>query len=102
MDSNLRTAVASGMGAVIGGEPMEPAHALAALAATPHLICHSAFFIERLGVAAQAPRASVRAAREQRHFDGDRAAVRAATVRHALERLVALVRATPEDEETQT
>ena len=64
MDSNLRTAVASGMGAVIGGEPMEPAHALAALAATPHLICHSAFFIERLGVAAQAPRASVRAARE--------------------------------------
>ena len=69
MDSNLRTAVASGMGAVIGGEPMEPAHALAALAARPHLICHSAFFIERLGVAAQAPRATVRAAREQHHFD---------------------------------
>ena len=62
MDSTLRTAVASGMGAVIGGEPMEPAHALAALAATPHLLCHSAFFIERLGVAAQAPRAAVRAA----------------------------------------
>jgi nicotinamide-nucleotide amidase len=38
----------------------------------------------------------------QRQFDGDRAAVRAATVRHALERLVALVRATPEDEKTQT
>lgn len=69
MDSKLRTAVASGMGAVIGGEPMEPAHALAALAETPHLICHSAFFIERLGVASQAPRAAVRAAREQRHFD---------------------------------
>lgn len=69
MDSTLRTAVASGMGAVIGGEPMEPAHALAALAARPHLICHSAFLIERLGVAAQAPRATVRAAREQRHFD---------------------------------
>lgn len=69
MDSTLRTAVASGMGAVIGGEPMEPAHALAALAERPHLICHSAFFIERLGVAAQAPRATVRAAREQRHFD---------------------------------
>lgn len=69
MDSTLRTAVASGMGAVIGGEPMEPAHALAALAERRHLICHSAFFIERLGVAAQAPRAAVRAAREQRHFD---------------------------------
>jgi len=69
MDSTLRTAVASGMGAVIGGEPMEPGHALAALAATPHLICHSAFLIERLGAAAQAPRAAVRAAREQRHHD---------------------------------
>ncbi|MCA3554663.1 ATP-dependent DNA helicase [Aestuariivirga sp.] len=69
MDSHLRTAVASGMGAVIGGEPMEPAHALAALAEEPHLICHSVYLIERLGVAAQAPRAAVRAAREQRHLD---------------------------------
>ena len=68
-DSTLRTAVASGMGAIIGGEPMEPAHALTALSARPHLICHSAFLIERLGVAAQAARATVRAAREQRHFD---------------------------------
>ena len=69
MDSLPSTAVASGMGAVIGGEPMDPSRALAALAARPHLICHSAFFIERLGIATQAPRASVRAAREQRHFD---------------------------------
>ena len=69
MDSLPSTAVASGMGAVIGGEPMDPAQALAALAAQPHLICHSAFFIERLGIATQSPRASVRAAREQRHFD---------------------------------
>jgi ATP-dependent DNA helicase DinG len=57
------------MGAIIGGEPMEPAHALVALAGKPHLICHSAFLIERLGVAAQAPRSAVRPAREQRHFD---------------------------------
>lgn len=69
MDSLPRTAVASGMGAIIGGAPMDPAQALVALAANPHLICHSAFLIERLGIAAQAPRASVRAAREQRHFD---------------------------------
>jgi ATP-dependent DNA helicase DinG len=69
MDSNLHIAVASGMGAIIGGEPMEPAHALERLAAAPHLICHSAFLIERLGVAAQASRAQIRAAREQRHFD---------------------------------
>lgn len=68
-DSLPRTAAASGMGAVIGGQPMDPAQALALLAAKPHLICHSAFFIERLGIAAQAPRAAVRAAREQRHFD---------------------------------
>jgi ATP-dependent DNA helicase DinG len=69
MDSLPRTAVASGMGAIIGGAPMDPAQSLVALAAKPHLICHSAFLIERLGIAAQAPRASVRAAREQRHFD---------------------------------
>ena len=69
MDSQFLTAVASGMGAVIGGEPMEPAHALAALAARPHLICHSAFLIERLGLAAQASRAEIRAARDQRHYD---------------------------------
>ena len=56
--------VGTSMGAIIGGAPMEPVHALAALAAKPHLICHSAFFIERLGIAAQAPRGAVRAARE--------------------------------------
>ena len=35
----------------------------------PHLICHAAFLVERLGLAAGAPSAAVRAAREQRHFD---------------------------------
>lgn len=69
MDSTPRTAVASGMGAVIGGTRVEPAEALALLAAAPHLLCHSAFLIERLGVAAQAPRGIVRAARDQRHYD---------------------------------
>ncbi|RYY72535.1 MAG: damage-inducible protein CinA, partial [Comamonadaceae bacterium] len=33
-----------------------------------------------------------------RHFDGDRAAVRTATVQHALHRLLALVGATPPDQ----
>ncbi len=69
MDSTLPTAVSSGMGAMIGGHRMDPARALAALAVEPHLLCHSAFLIERLGLAAQAPRGVVRAAREQRHFD---------------------------------
>lgn len=35
---------------------------------------------------------------ERQHFDGDRAAVRAATVQHALARVLALVQATPRDE----
>jgi ATP-dependent DNA helicase DinG len=69
MDSTPRTAAASGMGAVIGGSQVDPAEALALLAAAPHLLCHSAFLIERLGVAAQAPRGIVRAARDQRHYD---------------------------------
>ncbi len=69
MDQGIRTAVASGMGAVIGGKRLQPLRALEELAAAPHLVCHSAFLVERLGVAAEAPKALVRAAREQRHFD---------------------------------
>ncbi|WP_395685526.1 ATP-dependent DNA helicase [Aestuariivirga sp.] len=69
MDWTLRTAAASGMGAVIGGRALDAAQALAVLADEPHLLCHSAFLIERLGVAAQAPRRVIRAAREQRHYD---------------------------------
>ena len=34
-------------GAVVAGEPLGAASALARLGAAPHLICHSAFFIER-------------------------------------------------------
>jgi hypothetical protein len=41
------------MDAVIGGKRLDPAQALERLSAARHLICHSAFFIERLGVAAQ-------------------------------------------------
>jgi ATP-dependent DNA helicase DinG len=39
------------------------------LAATPHVVCHAAYLIERLGYAASASRAAVRAARDQRHLD---------------------------------
>ena len=69
LDSDLTTAVTSGMGAMIGAQRLEPAQALERLAAAPHLICHSAFLIERLGVAAQASRSLIRAARDQRHYD---------------------------------
>ena len=39
------------------------------LAKTPHLICHAAYVIDRLGFAGGASRAAIRQAREVRHFD---------------------------------
>ncbi|MGH6855638.1 MAG: hypothetical protein ACREDN_09485, partial [Aestuariivirga sp.] len=62
-------AVASGMGAIVSGEALEPGVALQRLAAAPHLVAHAQFLIERLGFAADAARAQIRAAREQKHFD---------------------------------
>ena len=69
MDSTLQTAAAVGMGAVISSQRLEPGDALARLATAPHLICHATFLIERLGFAANAPRSTIRAARDQRHLD---------------------------------
>lgn len=69
MDSLLPTAVSSGMGAIISTEVFAPGEALARLAERPHLICHAAFLTERLGLAANAGRAAIRAAQGQRHFD---------------------------------
>lgn len=69
IDSELPTAVVTGMGAMIGSERLDPAAALARLAERPHLVCHASFLAERLGLAAGASRAAVRAAKEQRHFD---------------------------------
>ena len=63
------TAVPAATGAILGGEPLAAASALARLGAAPHLICHSAFFIERLAQQALATKSLVRAAREQKHFD---------------------------------
>src|SRR5476651_2140366 len=63
------TAVPAAAGAILGGEPLAAASALARLGAAPHLICHSAFFIERLAQQALATKSLVRAAREQKHFD---------------------------------
>jgi ATP-dependent DNA helicase DinG len=59
----------AGQGAVSGGRMLAPMAALKALAASPHLTCHSGFLIERLGQAADAGRADIRAAMEQKHFD---------------------------------
>src|SRR5262245_35590465 len=67
-------AVASGTGIAVrtGSGPLiihDAPSALALLAATPHLVCHAAYLVERLGYAAAAPRAAIRAARDQRHLD---------------------------------
>src|SRR5262245_49607918 len=51
------------------GKRLEAAEALTHLIREPHLLCHSAFVIERLGFAAEAPRAVIRQAREQKHLD---------------------------------
>ena len=69
MDSKLPVAVMSGMGAIISGERVAAGEALTRLAQQPHLVCHAAFLVERLGLAAGANRAAIRAAREQRHCD---------------------------------
>jgi ATP-dependent DNA helicase DinG len=58
-----------GLSAEINGHAVPPLLALSQLAEAPHLVCHAVFLIERLGAAAGAQRATIRAAREQRHFD---------------------------------
>ena len=62
-------ALASGLGATLAGEKLGAASALARLSAVPHLLCHAAFLIERLGQQAQAPKSLTRSARDQRHLD---------------------------------
>ena len=63
------TAVAAALGAVLGGEALGAAPALARLGAAPHLICHSGFLIGRLAQQAAATKSLLRSAREQKHFD---------------------------------
>jgi ATP-dependent DNA helicase DinG len=63
------TALGVGLGAYIAGEKLGAAAALARLSALPHLVCHSAFLIDRLGATAAAPKSLIRAAKDIRHFD---------------------------------
>jgi ATP-dependent DNA helicase DinG len=63
-------AVLDGIALKLGpNKRVEAAEALTHLIREPHLLCHSAFVIERLGFAAEAPRAVIRQAREQKHVD---------------------------------
>src|SRR5262245_18938365 len=54
---------------LVNGKRLEAGEALTHLIREPHILCHAAFVIERLGFAAEAPRAIIRQAREQKHFD---------------------------------
>jgi ATP-dependent DNA helicase DinG len=51
------------------GRRLDAGEALTHLIREPHLLCHSAFVVERLGFAAEAPRNLIRQAREQKHLD---------------------------------
>lgn len=63
-------AVLDGIALKLGpNKRLEAAEALTHLIREPHLLCHSAFVIERLGFAAEAPRVVIRQAREQKHAD---------------------------------
>jgi ATP-dependent DNA helicase DinG len=62
-------ALASGIGAIVGGEKLAAAAALARLSASPHLVCHSSFLIDRLAATSGAPKSLIRAAKDMRHFD---------------------------------
>ncbi|HTN98619.1 MAG TPA: ATP-dependent DNA helicase, partial [Nordella sp.] len=63
-------AVLDGIALKLGpNKRLEAAEALTHLIREPHLVCHSAFVIERLGFAAEAPRMVIRQAREQKHAD---------------------------------
>ena len=67
---SARQAALEGVSLRLGdGRVLAAASGLAALAAEPHLLCHSAFIAERLGQVAGAHRAEIRAAREQKHLD---------------------------------
>jgi ATP-dependent DNA helicase DinG len=61
--------ILAGHGALVNGVAVGPAEALSVLAAQQSLTCHSGFLIGRLGFAAGAKRAEVRAALEQKHCD---------------------------------
>lgn len=66
---DLNVAVLAGVDMGTPDGRVGAAEGLAALAAAPHLLCHATFLIDRLAFVAEAQKHSVRAAREQRHFD---------------------------------
>ncbi len=72
--NGIPVAAISGAGLVVMDSARKPVHldagdAMDALAARPHIVCHSAYVIGRLGFAGQLASGRVSAALRQRHFD---------------------------------
>ena len=65
----LAEAEARGVELALNGELLSPAEGLRRLAQKPHLICHAAYVIDRLGFAGAVEKSLIRQARETRHFD---------------------------------
>jgi len=62
-------AALAGVALATGGGTVAAAEGLSLLASRPHLVCHIGFMAERLGVVSGSPRALIRQAKEQKHFD---------------------------------
>jgi len=63
-------AILRGVSLITGeGETLSAEEGLARLSGEAHLVCHTAFLVERLVNASSAPRGLARAAREQKHLD---------------------------------
>ena len=67
--AEIPAAALAGVSLATPGETLTAAEGLRRLAAAPHLVCHSAFVVERLATVTGASRGAVRAARDQKHFD---------------------------------
>jgi ATP-dependent DNA helicase DinG len=69
MEQELPVMIGSGTGASVDGVALSASVALQRLAERPHLICHAGFLMNRLALAADADRKTMRNANEQRHQD---------------------------------
>ncbi len=66
---DIPVAVLKGIELATSQAALPAAQGIIILGQVPHLICHSAFLIDRLAFAADASKAMIRNAKEQKHFD---------------------------------
>ncbi len=67
--ADLKAATIAGVELLTSAGKVPAANGLGLLGQSPYLICHSAFLVDRLAFAAEAPKAVVRAAKDQKHLD---------------------------------